>query len=155
MFIFRHRRTGNNRRASVSGRSRHAATDPTTDRQAENRGRGRAATDATITGFFNDSSFGVPSDQVASVISPRSQDRLWLMDLFRHIGRGMLLSTLKQAAATPGSTVYPGDDSGCSAGDQWCADSIVQRPLGGVTDDRISWQNRPTFQQVVEFPSHR
>ncbi|NUS12432.1 MAG: penicillin acylase family protein [Streptomyces sp.] len=68
--------------------------------------------------------------------------------------RDMLLSTLKQAAAVPATTVYPGDD-GCSAGDQWCADSIVQRPLGGVTDDRISWQNRPTYQQVVEFPSHR
>jgi hypothetical protein len=69
--------------------------------------------------------------------------------------RDVLLSTLKQAAAVPANTVYPGDDGGCSAGDQWCADSIVQRPLGGVTDDRISWQNRPTFQQVVEFPSHR
>jgi acyl-homoserine lactone acylase PvdQ len=69
--------------------------------------------------------------------------------------RAMLLSTLKQAAATPASTVYPGDDGGCSAGDQWCADSIVQRPLGGITDDRISWQNRPTYQQVVEFPTHR
>jgi hypothetical protein len=68
--------------------------------------------------------------------------------------RDVLLSTLKQAAAVPATTVYPGDD-GCSAGDQWCADSIVQRPLGGVTDDRISWQNRPTYQQVVEFPSHR
>ncbi|SFF32403.1 Acyl-homoserine lactone (AHL) acylase PvdQ [Actinacidiphila alni] len=69
--------------------------------------------------------------------------------------RDMLLSTLKQAAAVPANTVYPGDDGGCSAGDQWCADTIVQRPLGGVTDDRISWQNRPTFQQVVEFPTHR
>jgi acyl-homoserine lactone acylase PvdQ len=69
--------------------------------------------------------------------------------------RDMLVSTLKEAAATPASTVYPADDSGCAAGDQWCADSIVQRPLGGVTDDRISWQNRPTYQQVVEFPSHR
>ncbi|MEV6010816.1 penicillin acylase family protein [Streptomyces sp. NPDC051976] len=69
--------------------------------------------------------------------------------------RDMLLSTLKQAAAVPASTVYPADASGCAAGDQWCADSIVQRPLGGVTDDRIAWQNRPTFQQVVEYPTHR
>ncbi|CAG7657253.1 penicillin acylase family protein [Actinacidiphila bryophytorum] len=68
--------------------------------------------------------------------------------------RDVLLSTLKQAAAVPAASVYPGDD-GCGAGDQWCADSIVQRPLGGVTDDRISWQNRPTYQQVVEFPTHR
>ena len=48
----------------------------------------------------------------------------------------------------------PGDDQ-CSAGDQWCADSIVQRTLGGITHDTISWQNRPTYQQVVEFPAHR
>lgn len=66
-----------------------------------------------------------------------------------------LLGTLGQAAATPASQVYPGDDTGCSAGDQWCADSILQRPLGGITQDRISWQNRPTYQQVVEFPAHR
>jgi hypothetical protein len=69
--------------------------------------------------------------------------------------RDMLLATLEQAAATPATTVYPGDGGGCPAGDQWCADSIVQRPLGGVTDERISWQNRPTYQQVVEFASHR
>ncbi|MGQ4516149.1 penicillin acylase family protein [Streptomyces sp. DW26H14] len=68
--------------------------------------------------------------------------------------RTVLLDSLEKAAAEPASQVYPGDD-GCAAGDQWCADSIVQRPLGGVTDDRISWQNRPTYQQVVEFPAHR
>ncbi|HEY4377780.1 MAG TPA: penicillin acylase family protein, partial [Acidimicrobiales bacterium] len=91
-------------------------------------------TDATITDFFNDSSFGVPSGQVASVISPRSdvtitrdkktgvphikgttrsgtefgagyaagQDRLWLMDLFRHVGRGQLSSFAGGAAANRG-----------------------------------------------------
>ncbi|MGF1427639.1 penicillin acylase family protein [Kitasatospora sp. LaBMicrA B282] len=68
--------------------------------------------------------------------------------------RTVLLNTLQQAAAEPATQVYPGDGS-CSAGDQWCADTIIQRPLGGVTDDSISWQNRPTYQQVVEFPSHR
>ncbi len=69
--------------------------------------------------------------------------------------QSVLLSTLRQAAATPATTVYPGDSTGCDAGDQWCADSILQRPLGGITQDRISWQNRPTYQQVVEFPAHR
>jgi acyl-homoserine lactone acylase PvdQ len=68
--------------------------------------------------------------------------------------RHVLLTTLQQAAATPASTVYPGDDV-CGAGDQWCADAIEQRPLGGITDDLISWQNRPTYQQVVQFPAHR
>jgi hypothetical protein len=68
--------------------------------------------------------------------------------------RSALLTSLAQAAAEPASQVYPGD-SYCSAGDQWCADSIVQQPLGGITDAQISWQNRPTYQQVVQFRSHR
>lgn len=69
--------------------------------------------------------------------------------------RDALIGTLKQAAGTTAAQVYPGDDQ-CSAGDQWCADSIVQRTLGGSKHGKISWRNRPTFQQVVvEYPSHR
>ncbi|MET8564972.1 penicillin acylase family protein [Streptomyces flaveolus] len=68
--------------------------------------------------------------------------------------RDTLISTLKQAAGLTAAQVYPGDDQ-CSAGDQWCADSIVQRTLGGIKHGRISWQNRPTFQQVVEYTTHR
>ncbi|MER6525038.1 penicillin acylase family protein [Streptomyces sp. NPDC001508] len=68
--------------------------------------------------------------------------------------RDILLGTLKQAAGLTAAQVYPGDEK-CAAGDQWCADSIVQRTLGGITHGRISWQNRPTYQQVVEFTSHR
>ncbi|MEV5146994.1 penicillin acylase family protein [Streptomyces sp. NPDC052727] len=68
--------------------------------------------------------------------------------------RDTLISTLKEAAGKTAAQVYPGDDQ-CSAGDQWCADSIVQRTLGGIKHGRISWQNRPTFQQVVEYTAHR
>ncbi|MFF7124911.1 penicillin acylase family protein [Streptomyces sp. NPDC008240] len=68
--------------------------------------------------------------------------------------RDSLIGTLKQAAGLTAAQVYPGDDQ-CSAGDQWCADSIVQRTLGGIKHGRISWQNRPTFQQVVDYTSHR
>jgi len=68
--------------------------------------------------------------------------------------RSMLLSTLATAAATPASTTYPGDAS-CAAGNQWCADSIVHSALGGITQAPISWQNRPTYQQVVSFPARR
>jgi len=68
--------------------------------------------------------------------------------------RSTLLTALQQAAAEPATTTYPGDST-CGAGDQWCADSIIQSPLGGITDPPISWQNRPTFQQVVSFPAHR
>ena len=68
--------------------------------------------------------------------------------------RQVLLTSLQQAAAQPAATVYPGD-ANCAAGDGWCADAIVQSPLGGITDPLISWQNRPTYQQVVSFPSGR
>ncbi|MDX6313651.1 MAG: hypothetical protein QOF84_6637 [Streptomyces sp.] len=68
--------------------------------------------------------------------------------------RDVLLSSLKTAVAKTAAQVYPGDDF-CSAGDQWCADSINQRALGGIKHSKITWQNRPTYQQVVEFPSHR
>lgn len=68
--------------------------------------------------------------------------------------RDALLATLTQAAAKPATEVYPGDDS-CKAGDQWCADTIIHRALGGITHRGIQWQNRPTYQQVVEFPAHR
>ena len=67
--------------------------------------------------------------------------------------RQALLTSLSQAAAESSSTVYPGD-ADCSAGNQWCADSIIQRPMGGITDGKITWQNRPTYQQVVQFVGH-
>ncbi|GAA0539489.1 penicillin acylase family protein [Saccharopolyspora thermophila] len=68
--------------------------------------------------------------------------------------RRMLLDTLAQAAATPAEQTYPGD-ADCAAGDQWCADAILQTKIGGISQNKISWQNRPTYQQVVEFPAHR
>jgi acyl-homoserine lactone acylase PvdQ len=68
--------------------------------------------------------------------------------------RSVLLSTVDSAAAQPAAQVYPGDAT-CAAGDQWCADSIVQSRLGGISDPPISWQNRPTYQQAVSFPAHR
>ena len=58
----------------------------------------------------------------------------------------ILLTTLSRPRRkTAGRTVYPGDDT-CSAGDQWCADSIVQRPLGGITarQDLLAEPARPT-----------
>ncbi|RRO15724.1 penicillin acylase family protein [Saccharopolyspora rhizosphaerae] len=68
--------------------------------------------------------------------------------------RQVLLDTLAQAAEVPSEEIYPGDED-CEPGDQWCADAIVQNEIGGISQDKISWQNRPTYQQVVEFPSHR
>ncbi|GGQ49544.1 penicillin acylase family protein [Couchioplanes azureus] len=68
--------------------------------------------------------------------------------------RGALLASLTAALAVPATTTYPGD-SHCAAGDQWCADAILQSPLGGITHPMTSWQNRPTYQQVVSFPARR
>lgn len=68
--------------------------------------------------------------------------------------RSALLSSLSSALGEPATTTYPADDV-CSAGDQWCADSIEQSPLGGIKQSLIAWQNRPTYQQVVSFPAHR
>lgn len=67
----------------------------------------------------------------------------------------VLASTLVQAAAQPATEVYPADATCTTAGNQWCADSIVQTPVGGITDPPIAWQNRPTYQQVVSFPAGR
>ncbi|MEV4756211.1 penicillin acylase family protein [Micromonospora sp. NPDC049559] len=68
--------------------------------------------------------------------------------------RALLLDALRAATAQPATQVYPGDDN-CAAGDQWCADAIVQSPLGGIRHATIAWQNRPTYQQVVSFPARR
>jgi acyl-homoserine lactone acylase PvdQ len=68
--------------------------------------------------------------------------------------RSALLTSLSAAIAEPAATTYPADDH-CAAGDQWCADAILQSPLGGITHDLIAWQNRPTYQQVVSFPARR
>ncbi|MEV2239431.1 penicillin acylase family protein [Micromonospora sp. NPDC049891] len=68
--------------------------------------------------------------------------------------RQILLDTLRTAAATPATQTYPGDST-CAAGNQWCADAIIQSPLGGIKHATIAWQNRPTYQQVVSFPARR
>ncbi|GAA2609724.1 penicillin acylase family protein [Paractinoplanes durhamensis] len=68
--------------------------------------------------------------------------------------RSALLTSLTTALAEPAATTYPADTY-CSAGDQWCADAILQSPLGGIKHGLIGWQNRPTYQQVVSFPAKR
>ena len=42
----------------------------------------------------------------------------------------------RRPLAKPAAQVYPGDDA-CTAGDQWCADTIIHRALGGITHHRI------------------
>jgi hypothetical protein len=69
--------------------------------------------------------------------------------------RTALLSSLSQALSATATATYPADSTCSGGGDPWCADTIVQSPLGGIKHDKISWQNRPTFQQVVEYPAAR
>ncbi|NIK54386.1 penicillin acylase family protein [Kribbella shirazensis] len=68
--------------------------------------------------------------------------------------RSVLTDTLLAAAKVPASTTYPAT-ADCAAGDQFCADQIAHNPMGGITQDRIAWVNRPTYQQVIEFPAKR
>ncbi|HKG36647.1 MAG TPA: penicillin acylase family protein [Solirubrobacterales bacterium] len=49
-----------------------------------------------------------------------------------------------------------GDNAGCGVGDdQMCFDAIEFRATGGVSQPDIAWQNRPTFQQVVQVKGSR
>jgi acyl-homoserine lactone acylase PvdQ len=73
--------------------------------------------------------------------------------------RSALAAALGDAAAHSSAAELYGADEACQgeAGDalQMCFDAIVHRPLGGVTQPKIHWINRPTFQQVVEVQGHR
>ncbi len=79
----------------------------------------------------------------------------------RYCGRGSLSRcraalqrSLAAALKVPASELY-GNDQVCAdagkAGDQWCYDSVRQRPIGGATQPLIAWVNRPTFQQANEI----
>lgn len=68
--------------------------------------------------------------------------------------RAVLASSLTDALRADPAAVYRDEvcaDAGRD-GDQACFDAIWHRPLGGMTEPLIPWQNRPTFQQVVEIP---
>jgi hypothetical protein len=72
--------------------------------------------------------------------------------------RGALRASLRRALKADPAKLYGGDPV-CAkaglAGDQTCFDSLYFRPLGAITQPLIPWQNRPTFQQVVEVQGHR
>jgi acyl-homoserine lactone acylase PvdQ len=68
--------------------------------------------------------------------------------------RAALERSLRAALDADPAAPYAGDTVCREAGrdgDQACADAIWFRPIGGVTQPLIPWQNRPTFQQVVEI----
>ena len=68
--------------------------------------------------------------------------------------QGSLLEALKN---DDDATLYPGfPNAACNEqvspqpSAQWCFDSIRATTIGGISQPPIHWQNRPTFQQVVE-----
>jgi hypothetical protein len=63
--------------------------------------------------------------------------------------RAALRASLAAALDAAPAQTYPAEAL-CAAGEQACHDSIFFRPIGGVTQPLIPWQNRPTFQQAVE-----
>jgi hypothetical protein len=70
--------------------------------------------------------------------------------------RTALVTSLKQALGVPAATLYA-DDTCSSAGqpaDQDCFDKISFRALGAITQPLVNWQNRPTYQMVVEVQGH-
>jgi acyl-homoserine lactone acylase PvdQ len=71
--------------------------------------------------------------------------------------RTALRASLRAALKIDPAKLYA-DDVCAKAGrtgDQACFDAIYFRPLGAITQPLIPWQNRPTFQQVVEVEGHR
>jgi hypothetical protein len=70
--------------------------------------------------------------------------------------RTALLDSLRVALNEPRNQLYHDTGSiGCADGDQMCFDAISFRPLGAVTQPRIPWVNRPTYQQAIEIQGHR
>jgi acyl-homoserine lactone acylase PvdQ len=71
--------------------------------------------------------------------------------------RRALAESLRAALRVNRATLYQDDvcrDQG-RQGSQWCFDAIRFRPLGGITQPLIHWQNRPTYQQAIEIQGHR
>jgi hypothetical protein len=72
---------------------------------------------------------------------------------------GALLKTYNQLVSTNGSTdvaSWTSSSASKAAGQTMPQyDAIQFRALGLVGQPAIDWQNRPTFQQVIEFPRHR
>jgi acyl-homoserine lactone acylase PvdQ len=66
--------------------------------------------------------------------------------------RTALQRSLRAALAVPAARLYA--DPACArlgqAGSQTCFDAIFSQALGGIRQPPIAWQNRPTYQQVVE-----
>src|SRR4051812_6976041 len=105
---------------------------------------------------WQDGWYSFAAKDLRKLLKPRTRvqwSRVYCGNGSRTRCRRALAGSLKAALAADPKKLY--DDKICAqAGrqaDQACYDSIWFRPLGGITQPMIPWQNRPTFQQVVEF----
>ncbi len=81
--------------------------------------------------------------------------RVYCGDGDRSACREALLTSLRAAVAADRAATYTDEtcakDENRQLDDQLCFDSIEQSAIGAITQPLINWQNRPTFQQVVEL----
>jgi hypothetical protein len=64
-----------------------------------------------------------------------------------------MLSSLGRALGVDPKKTYA-DDVCAKYGlpsDQWCFDTVRQRPIGAINQQLIEWINRPTFQQAIDI----
>jgi acyl-homoserine lactone acylase PvdQ len=73
-----------------------------------------------------------------------------LAKTYRHLAK---VNGTKQVKKWTIDSAVKSDPGGATTMPQY--DAIVFRPLGVIDQPHPDWQNRPTFQQVVEFPAHR
>jgi hypothetical protein len=108
--------------------------------------------DEDIGNAWGDGWFGYAEKDLRTVLGKRVRDPYSR----QYCGRGKLgrcrralLGTLREALGhTSDAELY--SRVTCDEGDaQWCSDSIDHTTVGAISQPRIQWQNRPTFQQVV------
>jgi len=68
--------------------------------------------------------------------------------------RARILTSLGRALGADVKKLYADDvcDKYGMPANQWCFDTVRQRPIGAINQQLIHWINRPTFQQIVEIP---
>jgi hypothetical protein len=69
------------------------------------------------------------------------------------ICRRRMLTSLGRALGVDPKKTYA-DDVCAKYGlpsDQWCFDTVRQRPIGAINQQLIEWINRPTFQQAIDI----
>ena len=106
---------------------------------------------------WQDGWYSIAQKDLRKLLHPRTKaqwSRAYCGKGRRGACRSALAASLADALKVDPKVLYK--DKVCADaghdGDQTCFDSIWHRPLGGITQPLIPWQNRPTFQQVVEIP---